>query len=201
MIYIESSDWMKINKNIFICALLAVMILFCISSVSAENNLTADLGVSDTSDDVVDLTIDDMEGSEAQTTLSAGSSSVTNDTFFNYFDKTGVIKKDVSSELTFSGNFSGLGIDSVTVDTPVNITGNDALFKNIRFKISSDNVTIKGISIDFARDGTALYVRSNDVTVDDVTINVANDGVSDTYGVYAVESSNFNLIFYTIVLF
>ena len=185
---------MKINKNIFICALLAVMILFCISSVSAENNLTADLGVSDTSDDVVDLTIDDMKGSEAQTTLSAGSSSVTNDTFFNYFDKTGVIKKDVSSELTFSGNFSGLGIDSVTVDTPVNITGNDALFKNIRFKISSDNVTIKGISIDFARDGTALYVRSNDVTVDDVTINVANDGVSDTYGVYAVESSNFNLI-------
>ena len=84
------------NKNIFISALLVVMILFCVSAVSAEDNLNADLGASDASDDVIDLANDNLKGSEAQSSLGAGSSSVTNDTFFNYFDEDGFINQTIS---------------------------------------------------------------------------------------------------------
>ena len=135
---------MKNNKNIFICALLVVMMLACISAVSAEDTLDADLGAADAADDAIELSIDDAKESE---TLETGSSSgeilaadetvVNNDTFFNYFDENGVINKSISEkELQFSGEFSGLGIDTVTIDIPITVSAvNSTIFRDIGFKV------------------------------------------------------------------
>ncbi len=188
---------MKVNKNIFICAILVTMMLFCVSAVSAEDS---NLNVA------TNVALEDMTEGDALSTAEEGSNpggdlltvdevTVTNDTFFNYFDDTGVINKTISpSELTFNGTFSGLGIDTITIDTPKTISGDNALFKNIGFKILSDNVTIKGIGIDFACDGAAIDVQADGVTVDSVTIDIANAGEANTYAVRVAESDNFNLV-------
>ena len=188
---------MKNNKNIFICAILVVLMLFCVSAVSAtDSNLDVATGVA--LNDVTEgdaLSATEGGSNSGDDLLAVDNPTVTNDTFFKYFDKNGVINKSISSsELTFNGNFSGLGIDTITIDTPKTILGDDALFKNIGFKILSENVTLKGIAIDTARDGAAIDVHANDVTVDGVTVDVANAGEMDSYGVYAFESDNFNLV-------
>ena len=187
---------MKVNKNIFICAILVAMMLFCVSAVSAEDsNLDIATGVA--LDDVTggDALSASEEGSSSEGDLLAvGETTVTNDTFFKYFDDTGVINKSISSsELTFNGTFSGLGIDTITIDAPKTISGDNALFKNIGFKILSDNVTIKGIGIDFACDGAAIDVHADGVTIDGVTVDVNNAGEANTYAVRVAESDNFNL--------
>ncbi|MBQ6627482.1 MAG: Ig-like domain repeat protein [Methanobrevibacter sp.] len=188
---------MKVNKNIFICAILVAMMLFCVSAVSAEDsNLNVATNVA--LDGITEgdaLSIAEEGSSSGGDLLTVDGATVTNDTFFNYFDDTGVINKSISSsDLTFNGTFSGLGIDTITIDTPKTISGDNALFKNIGFKILSDNVTIKGIGIDFACDGAAIDVQADDVTVDGVTIDVANTGAENTYAVRVAESDNFNLV-------
>ena len=188
---------MKVNKNIFICAILVAMMLFCVSAVSAEDsNLDIATGVA--LDDVTEgdaLSASEEGSSLGGDLLTVDDTIVTNDTFFNYFDDTGVINKSISSsELTFNGTFSDLGIDTITIDAPKTISGDNALFKNIGFKILSDNVTIKGIGIDFACDGAAIDVHADGVTVDGVTVDVANAGEDNTYAVRVAESDNFNLV-------
>ena len=188
---------MKLNKNIFICVLLAVMVLFCISAVSAEDNQNADLGAVDASASSVDLSNVDIKGSEAQSSLGAGSSSVvTNDTFFNYFDKDGVINKSLTyNELIFDGEFSGLGIDTITIDAPITISSeNVTVFNNIGFKIISDDVTLTGFDIVKTTDGSAITVKGDDVTIDDVFIDISSAGKNDTFAIIAVESDNLQLL-------
>ena len=194
---------MKTDKNIFICALLIVMMLACVSAVSAEDALDADLGADDAADDAVELSIDDAKESE---TLETGSSSgeilaadetvVTNDTFFNYFDENGVINKSISEkELKFSGEFSRLGIDTITIDTPITISAvNITLFNDIGFKIVSDNVKLTGFQVLKTVDGTAIDIKGANVTIDDVDIGIYNDGKNDTFAIRAIESDNLNLL-------
>ncbi len=198
----------KLNKNIFICALLVVMMLACVSAVSAEDNLDADLAV--VADDAVDLSIDDVKGSETLTEggssgeiLAADKTVVTNDTFFNYFDENGVINKSISGkELTFDGEFSDLGIDTITIDVPVTLSGeNIAMFNNIGFKILSDNVNLTDFAIQRDIDGVAIDIKANDVTIDSVGIGIISVGKNDTFAVRAIESDNFNLLNSVIVYY
>ena len=171
------------------------MMLFCVSAVSAEDNLNADLGASDASDNAVDLSSDNLKGSEAQTTLGAGSSSVTNDTFFNYFDENGVINKSGSyDELKFDGEFSGLGINTITIDTPITISGANATFSDIGFKVVSEDVTLTGFTITKTTDGAAIDVKADDVIIDGVTVDVNAKGINDTFAIRAVESNNLQLL-------
>jgi hypothetical protein len=192
---------MKMNKNIFICALLVVMMLFCVSAVSAEENLDADLAVA--ADDAVDLSIDDVKGGE---TLSEGSSSgeiltaddtvVTNSTFFKYFDENGVINKSISAkELTFEGGFSNLGVDTIIIDTPITISSkNLTVFNDIGFKVISDNVKLTGFDMIRTVDGAAIDIKGSNVTVDEVLIDIANVGKEDTFAIRAIESDNLKLL-------
>ena len=55
---------MKISKNIFICALLVLMLLVCVNAVSADETLNETLG-ADTVDDVVvaDAPVDELSDS------------------------------------------------------------------------------------------------------------------------------------------
>ena len=55
---------MKINKNIFICALLVLMLLCCVNAVSAEESLNETLA-TDTVDEVVvaDAPVEELSAS------------------------------------------------------------------------------------------------------------------------------------------
>ena len=131
------------------------MVLACISAVSAEDNLNADLGAADAPEEAVDLSIGDVkesdtlsEGSSSDEILATDDTTVTKDNFFNYFDENGVINKSISTnELKFEGEFSDLGINTITIDTPKTISAkNTTIFKNIGFRVLSDNVTIDGLA-------------------------------------------------------
>ncbi|WP_458403478.1 Ig-like domain repeat protein [Methanobrevibacter sp.] len=207
---------MNINKNIFICALLAVMVLFCISAVSADDTFTETLAVSNAADDITDLNVatDDVasnDAKEGETLAVAGEGSssgseilkeydsekITNDTFFNFFDENGVINKDIPfDKLEFEGEFSGLNISTVTIDTPKTFNAlGDAVFKNIGFKILADDVELSGVKIVMDNvDGAAMDIKADGVTVEDVTIDYASAGKSDAFAIRAIESNNLKLL-------
>ena len=47
---------------------------------------------------------------------------VTNDTFFYYFDGTGALLDNVTSdELIFEGDFSDVGVNYIIIDTPIKV--------------------------------------------------------------------------------
>lgn len=57
---------------------------------------------------------------------------VTNYTFFNYFDKDGVLKSDIPfSDLIFTGSFSGLNLTALTIDKKINLIGEKAILKDM----------------------------------------------------------------------
>ena len=193
------------KTKIFICTLLIVMVLACISAVSAEDNLNADLGAADAPEEAVDLSIDDAkesetlsEGSSSDEILGADDTTVTKDNFFNYFDENGVINKSISTnELKFEGEFSDLGINTITIDTPKTISAkNTTIFKNIGFRVLSDNVTIDGLaftstvnSSTFAL-GDLITVTGNNIVLSNLNIDYKVTGDYDAIAIDVLNSDN-----------
>ena len=50
---------------------------------------------------------------------------VTPETFFSFFDESGTLKDEDADELQFSGDFSGVGVNYVTVDRSVTLSSPD----------------------------------------------------------------------------
>ena len=99
------------------------------------------------------VAIDEISGDEPLTidensqTLSEGDV-VTNDTFYNYFDSAGSLLPNVtSSELTFKGDISGIGLDTIVLERPIKITGDNAIITNIAIMVESSDVVISGLTI------------------------------------------------------
>lgn len=113
---------------------------------------------------------------------------VTNSTFYNYFDDIGVIRSNVTSEeLVFEGDFTGVGVDYIMINKSIKFTGKDAVFNNVTFVISSDNVTIDGFKLIQNNSDIALITFSdvsNVVISNNVLEYTAMSGV-DSYAIYA----------------
>ena len=124
-----------------------------------------DTALADASDEIAVeenvLTASDDFASESSNAILADANDniVTNDTFFNYFNETGSLLSNVTSdELIFEGGFGGLGIDYIFINKPIVFTGNgDAVFDGITFVVSSDDVTIDGFSI-FQKDDYGIRI-------------------------------------------
>lgn len=79
---------------------------------------------------------------------------VTNDTFFNYFDKDGVLKSDIPfSDLIFTGSFSGLNLTALTIDKKINLMGEKAILKDMGLVIKGNNISVSNFAIVLTNDG------------------------------------------------
>lgn len=180
---------MKINKNIFICSMLIVVVLLYITAVSAEVN--TDINSSD------GVTVQsDLKSNEITTDKLESDNFINNDNFFDYFDKNGCLYDNLSySSLTFADTFENMNISKITVKTPVAFTGysNTAKFNNIAFDIISDDVSISNLSLNYNGEGALINVYGNNVKLDNLTINYQTKADVNAFAIYTSDSRDFKL--------
>ncbi len=205
-----------------------LVVLFSLGTVSASDNATLDddmmsyennvsVSGNDLSQDAVESSdvdynsvgMDSSYNSSRELDSDVGSSesndggffinTVVNSTFFNYFDETGVLRSNVNfNNLIFVGNFSGLGVSTITVNKMINIVGKNATFDGVGFNIVADGVCLSGMNINTDGIATAVEIFGNNVTLTDNTFRFINS----TRGIFAHDvdfltvSSN-NILFYS----
>ena len=132
-------------------------------------------------------------------TLAQESNVVTKDTFFNYFDGSGTLLSNVTSdELIFEGDFSGISVGYMTINKPIKFTGNNAVFDGVSFVIDSNDVTVDGFTITQS-DVYLFYIGGKEnVTLSNNFINYATLEGFDGYAIYADFVSKLNIINNTI---
>lgn len=164
---------MKLNKNIFICALLVLMMLVCINAASASDSLDVNLTAEDASD-VVSVDADEETLSEGNTIIvdSGGSGEYTKISdavsAANGGDTIYIKNGEYTDSLTFtkSVNLIGESKEGVSIKTGsssallATTSGNNPLlsFENITFKDSAR--TSSGV-ISFMGNGNVTFINCN----------------------------------------
>lgn len=126
---------------------------------------------------------------------------VTQSNFIYYFDGNGELRDNVTfDELTFQGEFSNL-VDIITIPDDMTLTGDNAVLNNIALRITGDNVTVTGFTLnendaDFTddNDGAAIYVSGFDVTLDKVSVTYNAPNEVEAKAIFADDAENFKLI-------
>ncbi|MFR7755846.1 MAG: Ig-like domain repeat protein [Methanobrevibacter smithii] len=124
---------------------------------------------------------------------------VTNETFFIYFDEDGLLREEVPfDELIFKGEFSDI-VNLISITTPLKITSDNAVLRNIAFAVLSDNVVLNGLTlisnVSCADNGGALIlVAGNNVNVSNMNINYIIKESVDAVAINANGVSNLNVV-------
>ena len=124
---------------------------------------------------------------------------VTNETFFIYFDEDGLLREEVPfDELIFKGEFSDI-VNLISITTPLKITSDNAVLRNIAFAVLSDNVVLKGLTlisnVSCADNGGALIlVAGNNVNVSNMNISYIIKESVDAVAINANGVSNLNVV-------
>ncbi len=124
---------------------------------------------------------------------------VTNETFFIYFDEDGLLREEVPfDELVFKGEFSDI-VNLISITTPLKITSDNAVLRNIAFAVLSDNVVLNGLTlisnVSCADNGGALIlVAGNNVNVSNMNISYIIKESVDTVVINANGVSNLNVV-------
>ena len=103
------------------------------------------------------------------------SSTVTNNTFFNYFESDGTLKSNVTvNELIFEGEFSNIhNVNYIVINKTIKFTGKNAVINNISFVIDSANdVAIDSFTINAADASNAIFVSSSN------NVKIANNNIT-----------------------
>ena len=128
--------------------------------------------------------------------MSADENVVTKDNFNNYFDSTGSLLSNVTSdELVFSGDISNVGVDNIVLNRSIKISGNDAVLTNISIDVKSSDVVISGLTINQDKGEFGISVsNASDVLIQDSTINFnANAGING-YAINADFADNLKIM-------
>ena len=124
---------------------------------------------------------------------------VTNGTFFIYFDEDGLLREEVPfDELIFKGEFSDI-VNLISITTPLKITSDNAVLRNIAFAVLSDNVVLNGLTlisnVSCADNGGALIlVAGNNVNVSNMNISYIIKESVDAVAINANGVSNLNVV-------
>jgi len=125
---------------------------------------------------------------------------VTNDTFYNFFDESGMLLDTVTfDELIFQGEFSDL-VDTIIITDEITLTGDNAVLNNIALSILGDDVAVTGFTLNennanFTNNGgAAIYVKGSDVTLDNVSVTYNALAEVESKAIFANGAENFNLI-------
>lgn len=128
---------------------------------------------------------------------------VTNYTFFNYFDKDGVLKSDIPfSNLIFAGNFSGLNLSTLTIDKKINLIGEKAFLNDIGLVIKADNISVSNFVIVLTNTSgveSAIDVRGANASINTNMISVDSAFDKDSFVINAENAANLTIDNNTIV--
>ena len=128
---------------------------------------------------------------------------VTNYTFFNYFDKDGVLKSDIPfSDLIFTGNFSGLNLTALTIDKKINLIGEKAILKDMGLVIKGNNISVSNFAIVLTNAGgieSAIDVRGANASINTNMISVDSAFDKDSFVINAENAANLTIDNNTIV--
>ena len=122
---------------------------------------------------------------------------VTNETFFKYFDDSGVLIDNRNyCGLTFEGPFSDL-VDTIVINKPFKVYGNNTVLNNIAVKIEADDVELSGLNITADKEfvdnyGAAIYATGSNIKIDDVVVNYTAPNEVEAIGI-ANAADNFAL--------
>lgn len=130
----------------------------------------------------------------------AQSNIVTKDNFNSFFDGSGKLLETVEfNELIFQGEFSNL-VETIIISDKITLTGNDAVLNNMALRITGDDVTVTGFTLnedgaDFTNnDGAAIYVSGFFVTLDKVSVTYNAPSEVEAKAIFANNADNFELI-------
>ena len=124
---------------------------------------------------------------------------VTNETFFIYFDEDGLLREEVPfDELVFKGEFSDI-VNLISITTPLKITSDNAVLRNIAFAVLSDNVVLNGLTLISNvscadNDGALILVAGNNVNVSNMNISYIIKESVDAVAINANGVSNLNVV-------
>ena len=124
---------------------------------------------------------------------------VTNETFFIYFDEDGLLREEVPfDELIFKGEFSDI-VNLISITTPLKITSDNAVLRNIAFAVLSDNVVLNGLTLisNVSCDdngGALILVAGNNVNVSNMNISYIIKESVDAVAINANGVSNLNVV-------
>jgi len=179
--------------NIFLVLLL---LLVSVSAVSAADENMTDIISNEATDDTLYVSVDDNTGYNSDEIVAAGSHTISNDNYNQYFDSKGkLVSSRVNSgdTLNFDGSFSDVNF---TFEKPVNIVGTSSnSMKNVMFSIlngasgsSVSNLNIANTKAGYS--GVFLNAVSN-CTVQNCVID--NTGRS-SYCIVVVNGATYNNI-------
>ena len=122
------------------------MLSASVAFAASDDVAIVEAGDEITGDDVLSVEDDNVTLNEDENVLGVNessdvgeSSTVTNDTFFNYFEADGTLKSNVTSdELVFEGEFSDIpNVNYITVNKTIKLSGKNAIINNIAFVIDN----------------------------------------------------------------
>ena len=192
--YKNGEKW--VMKRIFVFLLVAIAAI-SLSAVSAAEDASADVNTLTFSDDgaiISDVT--NSDNATVETNLNTASvdvkntagnendsvfeenkvissyedeNTVTNSTFFNFFDNTGVLRDNItSSDLIFKGNFTGLNVNTITIGKSINILGQEAILEDMGIVITANDVSVSDLAFNLMNNSvikSAIEVTSDNVTI------------------------------------
>ena len=129
-----------------------------------------------------------------------------NSTFFNFFDEEGLLRNEIDEEvLVFHGDFSGLGINEMTISRPVAITGDNAVIRDMAFALVADDISLSNITL--IADGTSfddnsgalILAEGSSIELSNVLVNYTTPSNANAFGILAISSNGFRLINSTVV--
>lgn len=169
-------------KNIILISML-VMMIFCVSAVSATDinstdDITDDIAVDEISEVVEEVDIDDVSedvvGEENLRQTETGT--VNGVDYSNYFD-TANGYTTTTNDLTFAGIFNAKSFGNFKINESITIDATEATFNNVGFDLLASNITLIG--------GT--YYADDSVTTNAV-IGVTGDNAYVTGTVISVNA-------------
>ena len=163
---------------------------------AVDDEITIDENVlSVEEDDALEITEEDVVETNDDSDVVSAPSTVTNATFHDYFDETGNLTSD-AEELIFEGDFTGIDVKYINIEKSVKLTGNNAIFKDVSFVISANDVVIDGFKLYMDDVDTALISvgDAKDVTISNNVIDYKSLNGFNSYAIFADSISNLKLI-------
>lgn len=137
------------------------------------------------------------------TTFTVIGNTVTNATFFTYFDKDGVLNMDIPfADLIFAGNFSGLNLSTLTIDKKINLIGEKAFLNDIGLVIKADNISVSNFVIVLTNTSgveSAIDVRGANANINNNIFSVNSAFDKNSFVVNAENAANLTINNNTIV--
>lgn len=207
-------DIMDLNKKILIISML-VMLVCCVSAVSATDidstdDVSDDIVVDEVTDVVEDVEIDDVNDDVVeendmndnyveQENLRTTTGTINGNSYTQYFDENGNLNDTSAYQLIFNGYFDEVDstFGNFKINQYVTLDISNATFHNIGFDLNATALTLKNGNFTTdasATNGATIRVLAESVVVENNTIDVVVPENAEYYAIDVEDASSVRLL-------